>query len=47
VSQLWGPRHRAHRVLAANADATGDARSIDELTYLSWLGGWFFPFIIH
>ena len=32
------------RHLVVNADGTGDPREIDELTYLSWLGGWYFCF---
>ena len=28
--------------LVVNADGTGEQREIDELTYLSWLGGWYF-----
>jgi Tol biopolymer transport system component len=31
-----------HRHLVVNADGTGDLRGIDELTYLSWGGGWYF-----
>ena len=28
--------------LVVNADGTGDPKEIDELTYRSWLGGWYF-----
>ena len=28
--------------LVVNADGTGEPREIDETTYLSWLGGWYF-----
>jgi Tol biopolymer transport system component len=28
--------------LAIEADGTGEPREMDELTYLSWRGGWFF-----
>jgi Tol biopolymer transport system component len=31
-----------HDHLVVNANGTEDAREIDELTYLSWLGGWYF-----
>lgn len=30
--------------LVVNADGTSDPREIDELKYLSWLGGWYFCF---
>jgi Tol biopolymer transport system component len=30
------------RSLVVNADGTGEPREIDELTYLSWRGGWYF-----
>jgi hypothetical protein len=28
--------------LVIDADATGDARDIDEALHLSWRGGWYF-----
>jgi Tol biopolymer transport system component len=28
--------------LVVDADGTGEPRKIDEITYLSWLGGWYF-----
>ena len=28
--------------IAVKADGTGESREIDELTYLSWQGGWYF-----
>lgn len=31
-----------HDYLFANANGTGDPREIDQLTYLSWLDGWYF-----
>jgi Tol biopolymer transport system component len=31
-------------ILVVNADGTGDPREIDESTYLSWRGGWYFCF---
>ena len=30
--------------LVVNADGTGDPEEIDELTYRSWAGGWYFCF---
>jgi Tol biopolymer transport system component len=31
-----------HHYLVVNADGTGEPGEIDELTYRSWLGGWYF-----
>jgi Tol biopolymer transport system component len=39
-TDLGGETDHSHLVI--NADGTGDPREIDELTYRSWLGGWFF-----
>jgi Tol biopolymer transport system component len=41
-SQIAFETDSSHIVI--NADGTDDAREIDELTYLSWLGGWYFCF---
>jgi Tol biopolymer transport system component len=36
------PGDQPHHYLVVKADGTGDPREIDELTYRSWLGGWYF-----
>jgi hypothetical protein len=36
------PGDLSHHYLVVNADGSGDPREFDKLTYLSWLGGWYF-----
>ncbi|MGZ8578564.1 MAG: hypothetical protein ACXWWX_03415 [Actinomycetota bacterium] len=49
-SPVWSPDgsqiafQTDHSRFVINADGTGEARPIDELTYLSWHGGWYFCF---